>query len=133
MLFLCKISKAFKTLEKLNPFLTSFNVSSFMLSIPIKTLHNPERPLIQNFEKIRFPARHLTKKNKYKMFTVRLETIETSRGCPHTCTFCTTHIFNKGKWRPRPIEKIITEMKMISHNRKISDIFFVDDNLTANT
>jgi len=98
-----------------------------------KTLHNPERPLIKNFEKIRFPARHLTKKNKYKMFTVRLETIETSRGCPYTCTFCTTHIINKGKWRPRPIERIITELKMISLNRRISDIFFVDDNLTANT
>ncbi len=47
--------------------------------------------------------------------------------------FCTTHIFNNGLWRPRPIEKIITELKIISHNRKISDIFFVDDNLTANT
>ncbi len=96
-------------------------------------IHNPDRPLIKNIEKIRIPARHFTKKYQYKMLTVRLETIETSRGCPYTCKFCTTHVFNNGLWRPRTVESIITEMKMISHNRKITDIFFVDDNLTANT
>jgi len=98
-----------------------------------KIIHNPDRPLIKNFKDIRFPARKFTKNNKYKMFTVRLETVETSRGCPYTCKFCTTHIFNNNLWRPRPVEKIITELKIISQNKKITDIFFVDDNLTANT
>ncbi len=98
-----------------------------------KIIHNPDRPLIEDFANIRLPARHLTKGNKYKMFTVRLETVETSRGCPHKCTFCTTHKFNNGLWRPRPVEKIITELKTISQDRRITDIFFVDDNLTANT
>lgn len=98
-----------------------------------KIVHNPERPLIKDFKRIRVPARHLTKNNKYKMLTVRLETVETSRGCPYTCKFCTTHVFNNSLWRPRPIDTIITELKMISHNRSITDIFFVDDNLTANT
>lgn len=97
-----------------------------------KVIHNPERPLIKDFENIKFPVRELTKKNKYKMFTVRLETVETSRGCPYKCKFCTTHIFNNQLWRPRPVEKIITELKIISRNRKITDIFFVDDNLTVN-
>ncbi len=98
-----------------------------------KVIHNPDRPLIKDFENIRFPARELTKNNKYKMFTVRLETVETSRGCPYTCKFCTTHVFNKNLWRSRPVEKIIKELKIISQNRKITDIFFVDDNLTVNT
>ena len=98
-----------------------------------KVIHNPDRPLMKKFEDIRFPERKFTMKNKYKMFTVRLETVETSRGCPYTCKFCTTHIFNNKLWRPRPVEKIITELKMISQNKKITDIFFVDDNLTANT
>ena len=98
-----------------------------------KVIHNPDRPLIKDLENIRFPARELTKKNKYKMFTVRLETVETSRGCPYTCKFCTTHIFNKNLWRSRSIDKVINELKIISQNRKISDIFFVDDNLTTNT
>lgn len=109
------------------------NINGISYKFNGEKIHNPDRPLMKDFENIRFPARHLTKNNRYKMLTVRLETIETSRGCPHTCKFCTTHIFNKGKWRPRPVEKIITELKIISQNRKISDIFFVDDNLTANT
>jgi len=96
-------------------------------------IHNPDRPLIKNLKNIRFPERKFTNNSKYKMFTVRLETVETSRGCPYTCKFCTTHIFNNKLWRPRPVEKIITELKMISQNKKITDIFFVDDNLTANT
>ena len=96
------------------------------------TIHNSDRALLE-IKNIRFPARHLTKGNKYKMMTVRLETVETSRGCPYTCKFCTTHKFNEGLWRSRPIESVIQELKIISQNRKITDIFFVDDNLTANT
>ncbi|MHA1660841.1 MAG: B12-binding domain-containing radical SAM protein, partial [Promethearchaeota archaeon] len=97
-----------------------------------KIIHNPERSLMnkKDYANIRIPMRSLTKLNKYKMFTVRLETVETSRGCPFTCKFCTTHIFNNRSWRSRPVERIITELKMISQNRKITDIFFVDDNLT---
>ena len=99
-----------------------------------KLIHNPDRPLMskKEYENIRYPARHLTKNNKYSIFTVRLETVETSRGCPFTCKFCTTHIFNKQQWRSRPFRKIITELKAISNNKKITDIFFVDDNLTTN-
>ncbi len=98
-------------------------------------IHNPERQLMnkKEYENIRIPARFLTKNNKYQMLTVRLETVETSRGCPYTCKFCTTHIINNKLWRPRPVERILTELKMISHNKKITDIFFVDDNLTVNT
>ncbi len=109
------------------------NVKGISFKTNGKVINNPDRPQIKNFENIRIPARKFLKKNKYKMFTVRLETIETSRGCPYSCKFCTTHVFNNQIWRTRPIEKIITELKIISQNRKIKDIFFVDDNLTANT
>jgi len=98
-----------------------------------KIIHNPDRELIKDFDKNRYPARYLTKNNKYKMFTVRFETVQTSRGCPHSCKFCYTPIFNKGLWRPRSVENIISELKMISHDRKITDIFFIDDNFAANT
>jgi len=97
-----------------------------------KIIQNPDRELIKDFGTIRYPARQLTKNNKYNMLSVRIETVETSRGCPYNCKFCSTPRFNKGVWRPRPIEKIITELKMISQDRKIMDILFVDDNITVN-
>ena len=95
-------------------------------------IHNPDRSLI-NYSNIRFPARHLVKNNIYSMFKVRVETVETSRGCPYSCKFCTTPVINNGLWRPRPVENIISELKIISQNRRISDIFFIDDNITADT
>ena len=98
-----------------------------------KIIHNPDRELIKDFDKIRYPARYLTKNIKYRMYFMRFETVQTSRGCPHSCKFCYTPIFNKGLWRSRSIENIITELKLISYDRKITDIFFVDDNLTADT
>jgi len=98
-----------------------------------KIIHNPDRVLIKDFGKIRYPARHLVKKNKYHMLTARFETVQTSRGCPHKCKFCSTPIFNKGLWRPRPVEKIIIELKMISQNRRIRDIFFIDENFAVDT
>ncbi len=112
---------------------TPENVKGISFKSDGRIIHNPDRELIKDFENIRYPARHLTKNNKYKIFTVRVETVETSRGCPHNCKFCCTPNFNKRLWRPRPIEKIINELKMISQNKKITDILFVDDNLTANT
>ena len=97
-----------------------------------KILHNSDRELMKDYENIRIPARHLTKENKYKMLTVRFESVETSRGCPYKCKFCSTPVFYKGLWRPRPVENIITELELISKNRKITDIFFIDDNFIAN-
>ncbi len=97
-----------------------------------KIIHTPDRPLI-NYSNVRFPARHLVKNNNYSMFKVRIETVETSRGCPYSCKFCTTPVINNGLWRQRPVENIISELKIISQNRRISDIFFVDDNITADT
>ncbi len=111
---------------------TPENVKGLSYRFNGKIIHTLDRPLI-NYSKVRFPARHLVKNNNYSMFKVRIETVETSRGCPYSCKFCTTPIINNGLWRSRPVENIISELKIISQNRRISDIFFVDDNITANT
>ncbi|MFX1410617.1 MAG: B12-binding domain-containing radical SAM protein [Promethearchaeota archaeon] len=95
-------------------------------------IHNPERELMKNLNDLRCPARNLIGKNKYTLLGMKIDTIQTSRGCPHRCRFCTTPIANNGSWRPRPVDSIITELKMISQNRKITDIIILDDNFTAN-
>ncbi len=47
----------------------------------------------------------------------------TSRGCPYYCSFCSlTHLYGR-KYRPRPIENIVNEIKGI--DRKI--LVFVHD------
>lgn len=98
-------------------------------------IHNDNRALMskEEYKNIRVPKRSLTKGNDYRMFTVRLETIETSRGCPFSCKFCTTWKINNRTYRTRPVEKVIDELKLISKMGRVTDVFFVDDELGANT
>ncbi|MHA1111632.1 MAG: B12-binding domain-containing radical SAM protein, partial [Promethearchaeota archaeon] len=55
--------------------------------------------------------------------------IQTSRGCPHDCSFCSvTQMFGK-KFRYRSTESIINEIKQFDPGKH--SLFFVDDNFTA--
>ncbi len=51
--------------------------------------------------------------------------IQTSRGCPMKCDFCSVHTFNGSKYRQRPISEVLDEFETIVPQR----IFVVDDNL----
>ncbi len=51
--------------------------------------------------------------------------IQISRGCPLNCSFCSVTAFNGGKYRVRPIDMIIKELKLI----KEKYVLIVDDNL----
>jgi radical SAM superfamily enzyme YgiQ (UPF0313 family) len=65
-------------------------------------------------------------KNKYYK---ELHMIQTTRGCPFNCDFCTvTHFFGQ-TYRTRSIEDIIREIKTVSRR---TIIFFVDDNIAGN-
>lgn len=96
-------------------------------------IHNPNRDLIKNMNLLRYPTRNLINPNKYKLLGIRIDTVQSSRGCTHDCKFCTTPGFNNGLWRPRSVDSVIKELKLISKNRKITDIIFVDDNFCAST
>lgn len=54
-----------------------------------------------------------------------LANIQTTRGCPFACDFCSVHIFNGPAYRFRPVEEVLDELEQIDHKR----VFFVDDNI----
>ncbi|MBN1384199.1 MAG: B12-binding domain-containing radical SAM protein [Elusimicrobia bacterium] len=58
--------------------------------------------------------------------------IMTSRGCPFDCNFCTvTKVFGR-KYRMQSIKRVVEEIRNALKYFDTQDVFFYDDNLTAN-
>jgi len=51
--------------------------------------------------------------------------IQTTRGCPLNCSFCSVSAFNGRRYRHRPIDHVIRELRSIREER----VLVVDDNL----
>ncbi|MDT8335423.1 MAG: radical SAM protein [Desulfurivibrionaceae bacterium] len=54
-----------------------------------------------------------------------VQTVQTSRGCPHNCKFCSVTLFNGGQYRQREIDRVIAEINDIPDKR----LFIIDDNI----
>jgi radical SAM superfamily enzyme YgiQ (UPF0313 family) len=54
-----------------------------------------------------------------------LGAIQTTRGCPLNCSFCSVTAFNGGRFRFRPVEDVIREFRRIREKY----VLIVDDNL----
>jgi radical SAM superfamily enzyme YgiQ (UPF0313 family) len=77
------------------------------------------------------PVRTLLKKDKYLS-----DIVQTAKGCPFHCEFCSVHAFDGQKIRTRTVEQVIREIEEIKGSgakyKKKSSIFFADDNIIAN-
>jgi radical SAM superfamily enzyme YgiQ (UPF0313 family) len=51
--------------------------------------------------------------------------VQTSRGCPMDCEFCSVTAFNGRRYRRRPAEEVLAELETIPQKM----LFFVDDNI----
>lgn len=63
--------------------------------------------------------------------------VQTTRGCPFDCEFCAVTTFFGGKYRTRPIEEVVNEIKTLIESKRqrspLGDIFFfTDDNIFSN-
>ncbi|WP_243373153.1 radical SAM protein [Geotalea sp. SG265] len=57
-------------------------------------------------------------------------TLQTTRGCPFDCEFCSVTAFYGRKYRERPVDQVLAELEVL--RKQNSFAFFVDDNLVAN-
>ncbi len=70
------------------------------------------------------PRRDLFAKGEYFI----KNTISTTRGCPHSCSFCTVTSFFGHTYRCRPVEEVIKEIQTLNDKKLI---VFVDDNIAG--
>jgi len=79
-----------------------------------------------SLSEIKTPKRDLIKGKGY-LFT---NTIQTTRGCPFDCEFCSVSSFFGRSYRTRPIPLVIEELTRLRQESVF--LFLVDDNLVGN-
>ena len=94
-------------------------------------LFTEPRSLIANLDQLPLPARHLSKRFR-KQYFIGFERpaamIESTRGCPYHCNFCSVHKFFQDKVRFKSAQRLVEELTKIEE--KV--IFFSDDNFFIN-
>ena len=71
------------------------------------------------------PRYDLIKRDKYMAAAMP---VQSSRGCPYNCDFCTVTRFFGGSYRFRPVDDVVRDIKATGSKT----ILFTDDNILAN-
>jgi len=93
--------------------------------------HNPDAEFIKELDKIPYPARELLiNRDSYSSEDMGL--IMTGRGCPFSCTFCSS----KGVWkrivRLRSVENVINEIQQVQAKYNTTQFSLKDDTFPVN-
>ncbi|GAH17833.1 unnamed protein product, partial [marine sediment metagenome] len=72
------------------------------------------------------PRWDLLKNDAYSYFT-----LQTGRGCPYDCDFCTVKVFNGRRYRHKRVEQVVREISFLQSIDSKKLIFFADDNLLS--
>jgi radical SAM superfamily enzyme YgiQ (UPF0313 family) len=103
------------------------NVPGLALNEASGLHYTAERPLIANLDELAIPARRLTQRYRFHYhlgFQKPFSIMETARGCPYRCDFCSVWKFFQGKCRMRSPERVLEEIQAIREKF----IFLADDN-----
>ncbi|OGP80095.1 MAG: hypothetical protein A2V86_05975 [Deltaproteobacteria bacterium RBG_16_49_23] len=91
---------------------------------------NPLRSFIPSLDLIPHPGRDLLDLDRYQINKKRSTMIITSRGCPHGCAYCSTHLVMGSFFRARTPEDILREMMECRERYGIEAFDIEDDNFT---
>lgn len=95
-----------------------------------KFVHNVNRPLIKDLNELpQFPY-HLFEKNMHRYSG--FNSVQTSRGCPYNCNFCSQRSITGVSYRHLSTENAISAMKLLIEKYGATLIRIMDDNIAAN-
>ncbi len=100
-----------------------------------KIQKNPPRELIKNLDSIPFPDWSLLNLKKYKFddgFQMRKPCfiVETSRGCPNHCVYCSAFAVWQHHWRGRSPKNVVDEIEILIKKFGAKEIAFFDDTMS---
>jgi anaerobic magnesium-protoporphyrin IX monomethyl ester cyclase len=87
-------------------------------------VHQADRPLCRDLDDLPLPAHHLVENSSY-----RTRSISSSRGCAHSCTFCSIQALYHRVVRTRSVLGMMEEIEGLLHYGA-RRIMFTDDNFT---
>lgn len=88
----------------------------------------PNAPVIEDLDSLPSPSYHLSN----YLHGAKSASIELGRGCPFSCTFCSTNDFFRRRFRLRSPDRVLAEMRSIAttygihHFELVHDMFTVD-------
>lgn len=99
-----------------------------------KVIINQPRELISDLDSLPYPAYYLYNAKNYHSPKVTskkspVAAIETSRGCPYGCVFCSKHIFQR-RFRPKSAKRVVDEIEILL-NLGYKEIHIWDDCFSA--
>lgn len=83
-------------------------------------------PAIDRVESIGFPYRDLLDNGQYLRHG-GMGNIQTKRGCPFRCIYCTYPLLEGSSLRVRPPEDILQELRVLKEHHGVDYVYFVDD------
>ncbi len=99
-----------------------------------KVVVNPVYHFIKNLDELPIPDRHFLPKGidyfNPVVKRVPYTTMQTSRGCPGKCNFCTVPSFYGNEFRAQSAGRVVREMKMLKR-QGYKEVFFRDETFTA--
>ncbi len=101
-------------------------VPGLVLNNTSSPVHTGPAPARRNIDELPFPARHLIEDyahEYYINFRRPLALMETARGCPFKCNFCSVWKFHESTFREKSPARVVKELEQI----KAPNIFITDD------
>ena len=102
-----------------------------------KVIVNPPAPLVKDLDILPFPDWNMLDLKNYdlgdesQVMRKPCFTVETSRGCPNHCMYCSSFAVWGHRWRGRSAENVVDEIEMLVNSFGAKEIAFYDDSMSV--
>lgn len=91
-------------------------------------VRNPDSALLTDLDSLPMPAFHLLP----YLAEYGVLPLEVGRGCPFSCTFCSTSQFFRHSFRTKSVQRVVQEASCLQERYDIDSFELVQDNFTLN-
>ncbi len=112
------------------------DMAGVTLRLDEEIITNPDRTLIKDMDSIPPPNRSKMFMDLYMKYSHErypyaikkpIASLQTSRGCPYECTFCSTIQVWSRRWRWFSVKRVVDEIENMKNNYGVEEFAFYDD------